>query len=277
MRSVDKRLEKLAIALRNMGHDEEADDAEEMIQRFYGDWVDQLPDVSAAIYGKGFREVERLVSEDYFNFEWAGQGSFRAVLRPQGDKDFVVKIAKNSHGASMNKSEFEMQQNFEGLFPKVHHHGAMNRTVDKEYSGEEFNWIVVENVRPINDPPTMYSYFPNLKKEMNDQRITYWTSTILGKLLYWEMGHQIGESRDHQPEEDWMRFVEDPEGLLDAAKKDPLFRRLAALSARLGIDARDLGVGNLGVDKNDNLLIIDSSLSKDFDTSPYIQSQYTNK
>jgi len=67
-----------------------------------------------------------------------------------------------------------------------------------------------------------------------------------------------------------MKFVEDAGALLDAARQDRLFRRLAALSAKIDIDARDLGIGNLGVDKNGNLLIIDSSLSKDFDTSPYI-------
>jgi len=278
MRSVDKKLEKLAIALRSMGHEEEADDAEEMIQRFYGDWVDRLPGISAALYGAEINDAQESLDRLFDGFEWAGQGSFRVVLRPQGDEDFVVKIAKNSHGASMNRTEFEMQQNFEGLFPKVHHHGAMSSSVVKEYSGEEFNWIVVENVPPITDEEKMYSYFPKLKEEMDRQgsRSHVWnpmghrTAKILGKLLYWEMGNHLGELEKYKPYEDFMKFVEDAGALLDAARQDRLFRRLAALSAKIDIDARDLGIGNLGVDKNGNLLIIDSSLSKDFDTSPYI-------
>ena len=47
---------------------------------------------------------------------------------------------------------------------------------------------------------------------------------------------------------------------------EPWFNKMALISAKLNLVAEDLGVGNLGKDKDNNLMIIDSSFYKDLES-----------
>jgi len=256
------KLRKLAIALRNMDLDE-SDSVEEMIERYYGGWLHKLPDLATDLWESGVIQAKDIVKEKYLDLFWKGSGAFRFVVGIKNDDTFVVKVARNPNGVGMNKSEFERQLEFGGMFPKVHYHGMAAG------GGTEFDWIVVEAISVISNAEEMFSFFPNLLNAMNQiGGKTFRTKSILGALLQWEVGHHLGEPEEYRPSvkgvSRGLGTEAEQEQLLEAARKDSLFNRVAALAAKLGIDAWDLGVGNLGVNKSGDLMIIDSSFRADY-------------
>ena len=83
----------------------EASDEE---KKHFGDWMDEefldefQQDIAKKV--KARKELEEYPT-DKLNF--IGQGSFRAVYRPEGDKDYVVKFALDESGKIMNQTEFD--------------------------------------------------------------------------------------------------------------------------------------------------------------------------
>ena len=272
------KLKKLAVALRSLGQEEEAEELEEIIQSYYGEWLKELPQLASDLYGLNKESAEEVVREKYKNFYWAGSGAFRFVIGIIGDDSFVVKVAIRSRGSMMNESEFNKQLEFAGLLPKVHHHGGRAEDPSNAIKSGDFDWIVMDKVYVIKSEKELEQFFPELFKEAKEQNVSF-VSSVLGKLLAWEAYREVGDKeqdftfvnsiRTYVPfsskgAEDKMIYK-----LLVAAKKDPMFKRLAAISSKLGIDARDLTVGNLGENSQGELMVIDASLEKDFSTSPY--------
>jgi len=267
------RLKKLAIALRNMNLEEESDDVEQMIQDYYGEWISSLPVVSKelqeAFNAKG--SMEDLIMERWTNLNWIGSGMFRVALSAQGDESFIIKIAKDDLGAKMNESEFKRQLEFGGLFPKVHHHGGV------EYgSANGFDWIVIDRVEPIRNDEELAGVFPELEEAVNvigasnyspglfsrvfsvfldfektNEENKDYADSLIGTSLYW-LG-QVGISD-----------VRKMDLILNELRRNPLFNRIAALSAKLDLLAGDFGIGNFGVTSDGELVIIDSSFNEDF-------------
>ena len=277
------KLKKLAIALQNMALDEEASDVEEMIESYYGDWLQELPQLATDLYPLNGMEAKREVCDKYKNFRWAGSGAFRYALAIIGDDSFVIKIARTPRGSMMNESEFNKQLEFGGLFPRIHHHGSRLSSSDRPMRGSEFDWIVMDKVSVIRDEKELGRFFPELIKEMEEQKISY-VSSVLGRLLSWASYREakreweedfvfINSLKPYLPFNSPSQEAKNVTKLLGAANKDPIFRRLAMLSAKIGIDARDLGIGNLGVNSKGDLVVIDASLTKDFDTSPYMPQE----
>jgi hypothetical protein len=274
------KLKKLAIALRDMEQKQEAEELESMIHSYYGDWLQELPQLATDLYHLDGMEAKRAVHEKYKNFYWAGSGAFRYAMGITGDDSFVVKIARRPRGSMMNESEFNKQTEFGGLFPRVHYHGSRSVSSDRPMRGSEFDWIVIDKVSVIRSEKELGQFFPALIKEMEEQKLSS-ISGILGRLLDWASYREA----EKNPEEDfifinslrtYVLFSSPAEEernirkLLKSANKDSMFRRLAMLSAKLGIDAKDLTVGNLGTNSNGELVVLDASFSKDFETSPYI-------
>jgi hypothetical protein len=264
------RLKKLAIALRDMELDEEAEELEEMIQDYYGDWLQELPQLTSDLFGKFEESAKDLLKEKYKNFYWAGSGSFRFVIGITGDDSFVVKIARRERGAKMNQSEFNKQLEFEGLFPRVHQKGSKSFSEEDLYKGSDYDWIVIDNVPPIETDKELAPFFPELANELEAQNVSImFMSSLLGRLLHWA-AYRVSNEKD-------MDFLftnaigsyittgtKGAIKLLEEANKSHMFRRLAMLSAKLGIDAKDMGKGNLGVNSKGELMILDSSLIEDF-------------
>jgi hypothetical protein len=274
------KLNKLAIALRDMEHEEEAEELEEMIHSYYGDWLQELPQLATDLYHSDGMEAKRAVHEKYKNFYWAGSGAFRYAIGITGDDSFVVKIARRPRGSMMNESEFNRQAEFGGLFPRVHHHGRRSVSSDRPMKASEFDWVVMDKVSVIRDEKELGQFFPELIREIEEQNISF-ISSVLGRLLHWAAYKEtekqweedfvfINSLRTYVPFSSPAEAEKSIRKLLDSANKDPMFRRLAMLSAKLGIDAKDLVVGNLGTNSNGELVVLDASFSKDFETSPYI-------
>lgn len=278
--NVNDSLRKLAIALRNLDVEnikEEVDDLDEIINNYYGSWIDKLPDMAREMYGLSSGEFRSLKQKEprYKEFHWAGSGSFRVVMGLEGDDSFVIKLAKNAHGSQMNKSEFERQQEFEGMFPKVHHHGSKESSGKEErsYSGQGFDWIVVERVSPVSSNEELIEHFPGLAEALKKRGIHNIDDfgQNLGRFMHWNKGLSLGEEEYFRlsPYE-FEKYIgkEVLMEILNEAKKDTMFNKLSYLAYKLSLDARDLSVGNLGINSANNLVIIDASLEEDF-KSPY--------
>jgi hypothetical protein len=267
------RLNKLAIALRHMGQEEEAEELEGMIHSYYGDWLQELPQIASELFMVNFGEAKRTIEEKFKNFNWAGSGAFRYVIGINGDDSFVVKIARGYRGSMMNESESNKQLEFGGLFPKVHHHGSGTAEKDRPYKGSEYDWVVMDKVLPIKSSEELIQFFPELSKELEEQNIL--ANSVLGRLLHWSSHNEGGKERmDFAFINPLKAYVHTGEAgiikLMESAKKDPMFRRLSMLSAKLNIDAKDLGIGNLGTNHKGELMVLDASLAKDFESSPHI-------
>jgi hypothetical protein len=274
------RLIKLAIALRRESLEEEADGVEELTEAYFrsgdNDWRSSLPALSGELWGLHLNDAQSVVSDKYSMFEWAGSGAFRYTLAPKGDDTYVVKIARSDRGSMMNKSEFDSQLMFDGMFPKVWDHGSSDNDAEREYKGSEFDWVIVDKVSPVTASGYLAPFFPELSNELKEQSVSEMLlSNLLGRLLDWESSN-IGSDKDMD-----FLFIEaikryihtgdnGAKSLLEAARKDPMFRRLADLSAKLGIDAKDLGTGNLGINSEGDLVVLDASLEKDFRESTTI-------
>ena len=272
------KLNKLAMVLRDMGQEEEAEELEEMIQDFYGDWLQQLPQLASDLFEKDQGEAKQILKEKYKSFYWAGSGAFRFVIGITGDDSFVVKIARKPRGAMMNESESNKQLEFGGMFPRVHHHGSQSFNQGDPYKGADYDWIVIDKVFPIETGQELNQFFPELTNEMKAQNLAEaFISNLLGRLLHWASFNITSETNmDFLFSNSIQTYIETgkkgAEKLLEAANRDPMFRRLAMLSAKLGIDAKDIGTGNVGINSKGELMILDSSLTKDFSSSPYARS-----
>ena len=251
---------------------------EDSVEKFFGSWTSVLPEVSKLLakrrlHGKDEFDVARYYESEIegndilSKFEWAGSGAFRIALSPIGSPGYIIKFARELRGAKMNKSEFDKQQDFKGLFAEVYGHGAGGH-------GTDFDWIIFEKVNIIETNEEVSAFFPEITDNYNNLSRSgqVGIQTALRYLL------QIGVANDDLPNEDMNSrqhqvegfkkiFNESPRWWLEDLKSNELFSKLVAVSKELGIDVNDLGVGNLGVNKKGDLVVVDASLSEDFRTS----------
>jgi hypothetical protein len=130
--------------------------SEEEIKNF-GNWIDEnyldsfSKKVSITWHDPEGRDIpfETLNDGDLI---FLGNGSFRATYAPKNDEDYVIKFAFGSQGFTMNKREFELQQDPSGLFPKVFKHS------------DNFSWIVMEKMSVITDKQQFVSFFGPVKE-----------------------------------------------------------------------------------------------------------------
>ena len=153
----------------------EASDEE---KKYFGDWMDDefLDKFQQDIAEKVKHQELEYYPTDKLNF--IGQGSFRAVYRPEGDKDYVVKFSLDGWdkiGRVMNQTEFDFQTK-SNLFPKVFKHS------------NDFSWIVMESLNPIKYESDFNVFFPEIYKMLgelgyNDRKIyRFLTETVFGPL-----------------------------------------------------------------------------------------------
>jgi hypothetical protein len=118
-------------------------------KKYFGDWMDDefLDQFQQDIAEKSKTKELDEYPTDKLNF--VGRGNFRAVYRPEGDKDHVVKFALDKDGLEMNKTEFEFQTK-SNLFPKVFGHS------------DNFSWIVMESLKTIEEPWDFNEFFPQI-------------------------------------------------------------------------------------------------------------------
>lgn len=112
------------------------------------------------IAGKSWSEVgETLESE----FKYVGGGSFREVYSPIGDDDVVIKYIYNDLAdIYMNKKEIEISPVYPRLFPKTFVYSP------------DFSWIAMERIEPVDDADEVafkkvVENFPNLLNYMQNE------------------------------------------------------------------------------------------------------------
>ena len=194
-----------------------------------------------------------------------GSGSFRTVVIPEEDKDFVVKILRYSERESyMNKVEKLLGDEFPDVFPRVFAHDP------------DYRWIVMDRVQPIST--------------RNDQLLEEAMIATMPKL--YEYAYDLLSLEDGSPSMDTkpfdlFRYVvmaaaprlhptdlpygDNTERTNRVAKiqqfglaNEPWFTQLSKSMKRYGVDWRDLAEGNVGIDmKTHTLKIIDASVFSD--------------
>tara|TARA_Y100000034_G_scaffold50524_1_gene62244 strand:- start:41 stop:985 length:945 start_codon:yes stop_codon:yes gene_type:complete len=254
---------------------------EDSAEKFFGSWINSLPEASKKIsenkiHWKRNYDSEVKEGDLLHEFGWAGSGAHRIALYPKSSPNYIAKFARSVRGAKMNKSEFDKQQDFKGLFPEVYAHGA-------GAIGTDFDWVVIERANVITTDEEISNFFPEIVSEYENMSKSNQVGmqTALKYLLQIEVANndlpdEDMNSRQHQVEGFKKIFNESPRWWLEDLKSNQLFSKLVAISKELGVDVDDLGVGNLGVNNKGELVIIDASLHEDFSTSEkdFIESLY---
>lgn len=197
----------------------------------------------------------------------AGSGSFRTVVVPESDKDFVVKILRRDseqRDSYMNKVEKLLGDEYPDVFPRVF-------AYDPDY-----RWIVLERVQPIS----------TRNEEVLEEALVA-TIPRLHEFTYDLLSLEDGSpSMDTKPFA-MLRFIVmaaapqllphllgygNQEAKLERINKikefgfanEPWFTQLSKSMKRYGVDWSDLQEGNVGVDmKTHTLKIIDASVFSD--------------
>jgi hypothetical protein len=136
-------------------------EASEQEVKHFGGWIDEgyLDSFSAKVSNlwndpEGYSPELYILNDDELQF--LGRGTFRAVYAVKNDKDYVVKFAFDSQGMTMNKREFDLQQDPSNLFPKVFKHS------------DNFSWIVMEKMSVIEEKEQFNSFFGHIKELLTE-------------------------------------------------------------------------------------------------------------
>jgi len=217
----------------------------------YFPWLQQLRDDSA-----------KFIEDQQDKGGRVGSGSFRTVVIPEEDKDFVVKILRYSERDSyMNKVEKLLGDEYPDVFPRVYAHDP------------DYRWIVMERVQPIST--------------RNDQMLEEALIATMPKL--YQFAYDLLSLEDGSPSSDtkpfnMLRYIVmaaaprlrptdlpygDNTRVTDRVAKiqefglanEPWFTQLSKAMKRYGVQWSDLAEGNVGVDMKDHTLkVIDASV-----------------
>ena len=206
-----------------------------------------------------------------------GKGSFRSVLAPRGDEDYVIKVVHDNdeHKLQMNKDDFETAKRYPFIFPKSYAHA------------DDFSWIVTDYTPPVTKPDQMkkvleqsfpaetYALVRELARPGDDDG--WWAQWNpadpfhIMKLIMasFRADREIQEAA--APPAAPSTFTARGEQGKDASTAESLQKILAPVAGKayqelskvmheFEIDKYELGRGNIGFDKDSNFKIIDSSV-----------------
>ena len=185
-----------------------------------------------------------------------GKGSFRSVLAPRGDEDYVIKVVHDNdeHKLQMNKDDFETAKRYPFIFPKAYAHA------------DDFSWIVVDRTSPVVWPSQMQKVldqsFPKeqeaLLKVADELQFNPADPFHVMKMI-------MASFRDDRPiNEVESRAVAGQRADLLQQVLPPVagraYQELSKAMHEFEIDRLEVGRGNIGFDKDYNFKIIDSSV-----------------
>lgn len=204
----------------------------------YFPWIKQLEN-----------NPEEFIYSQSYKADRSGEGSYRIVVIPDSDPDYVIKYAKLKKSFPMNKIEKILGDQYPEVFPKVY------------ASAPDFEWIVVERCVPITlsntelveealvaTMPEFYEFarqaYSEIMKEPDPDAYDV-LMYILGIKFY-----------KFSKEDSTQRKVYDF-GLAN----EPWYRQFAKAVQRYGVDTGDIRYHNIGIDmKTHTLKIIDASV-----------------
>jgi len=226
------------------------------------------------ISGKSWPEVgETLESE----FKYVGGGSFRDVYSPKGDDDIVIKYVYDDQAFNfMNKKEVEISSTYPRLFPKTFVHSP------------NFSWIAMETIEPVEPAnevsfkkvvenfPKLLNYIKNempynIKEKFADDLESYegiWWF-IMQSLMYGgaykQSKYKTQYSKKLSDRYQGSDIVEREYRIFYrklfeyGMKNEKLYFMIFKAYNELELDIMDWVAGNIGLNANDELKIIDAS------------------
>jgi len=204
-----------------------------------------------------------------------GKGSFRSVLAPRGDEDYVIKVVHDNdeHKLQMNKDDFETAKRYPFIFPKSYAHA------------DDFSWIVTDYTPPVTKPDQMkkvleqsfpaetYALVRELARPGDDDGWwAQWNPADPFHIMKLIMAsfrsdrevneiadptlvtarHGRGTNKDAETARELQKIL--------APVAGKAYQELSKVMHEFEIDKYELGRGNIGFDKDSNFKIIDSSV-----------------
>ena len=174
------------------------------------------------------------------NFERIGSGAFRVVFRPKGDDEHIIKLIKNPRDSWMNQVESKTGNTYPELFPKTYTHA------------DDWEWVVQESVEVLTKPK-IDKMSVMLQKTFPTLYIAFGGITLKGSDIYylWDDIKQAAKNPYTGRQERIYKL---------AMKQEPNFVQLSKAISDFGIDVDDLDFGNIGINKEGLLRILDASV-----------------
>ena len=196
-----------------------------------------------------------------------GSGAFRTVYRFNENPTVVLKYARGGYDQAqkMNKEDFEIARKYPTISPRVYAHD------------DEWTWIYMDYVEPAFTREDGRYYeavrntFPGVTKYIMDNvndylpinpydpdNLMHVLSTAAAKLSRGDRQLFAGSARDTGIQ-DWVDRHK--EAILKVA--GPAFIQLSKAMVEYDISPQELRQANVGYGKDDQLIIIDSSIFED--------------
>ena len=189
------------------------------------------------------------VEKAFPEWELLGVGSYRAVMSPKGEEDYIIKVIHDKRDAYQNEMEFEVSRDFPTLFPKAFAHHP------------KYNWIVLEKVKVIESLNMEFrrafeAAFPKVTKYASDAGVKNFFLTFKSVLYAAALGADPDAEDDISPAQ-----MENIKKIRDfGLEESEPFRELVKAIATYKIDISDISVGNIGINDEGKFIIIDSSI-----------------
>lgn len=228
----------------------------------YFPWVKLLQDID---FSPPIKETTSLLAER--GFKRVGSGMFRVVFIPDnGNANVVVKVSKSPYSNHMNEKEYIANREFPLLFPKTFAHS------------DDWAWIAMERVTVIErgmdselelalktSMPNMYKFAQEMESPANmPGQPPILARHILSFIMVGAREGKPEARRNQHHYSDVNLFGMSPESVQEmfnyGLKNSHYFRQLVKAVNRLNVDTGDLREGNIGINENNELKIIDASI-----------------
>ena len=212
-------------------------------EEWHGDWLSAIPH-SFEWTGRNIELTPKGMNLFYRD----GSGSSRAVFGVISDPKFIIKIQKIS-GDSQNRAEAKIQALEQDLFPKIYAHGGLDSNPNLDYK-----WIVEDKVRVIEDESEFESFFPELKKileELNERESKDDPSfrSVYFDFFFYYIITLKDKNRNNTK---WLDSA-----FSEAYTREPLFKKIYNLGSKLGMELNDIRTHNVGVTADGRFVILD--------------------
>jgi len=219
------------------------------------------------------KEIQAIVETD--RFKRVGSGTFRRVYQPINDPGYVIKVINeyDDYKMQMNEDDFDTARRYPFIFPKAYIHS------------DDFSWIVMENTPPLIDMEEMQKVldksFPAEQEALQNALTVPGKDGIFGdqwnladpfhimKMIMgsFRFGREINEvveptvvtARQGRPTSKEQRIAQSLQDII-VPVAGHAYQELSKAMHEFEIDKYEVGIGNIGHDKDYNFKIIDSSV-----------------